>query len=93
MKFLAREKSTYLLGEMVKTDFLVWEIFFPWLKSHFPSISQTNMYFYSIGQNFLSGQKIFCQGRWTGHKTEFFVQTKNIMSTQKIFCPGRWTGH
>ena len=65
------------------------EKFCPWLKSHFPFISPANMYFFCLGQNFLSGQKlffpgqkIFCQGRWMGYKTEWQLQSL----FRKFFC-------
>ena len=45
-------------------DFLAMDKFFPWLKSHFPAILHANMYFFNIGKKYLSGQKIFCPGRW-----------------------------
>ena len=38
----------------MENDFLAMKKFCPWLKSHFPSISQANMYFFRLGQNFLS---------------------------------------
>ena len=40
-------------------DFLAMKKFCPWLKTHFPSISQANIYVFSIGKDFLFGQKIF----------------------------------
>ena len=59
-------------------------------KIHFPSISQANMYFFRIGKTFLSGQKIFCPGRWTGHKKSLqseknsSLDLKSITSFKKI---------
>ena len=43
--FCPRLKSSYLLGKRIENDFKLWRIFFPWLKSYFPSISQAKMYF------------------------------------------------
>ena len=56
-----------MLGKRIVNDFLAVGIFFLWLKGHFLSISKADMYFFSLGQNFLSGQKFFFPGRWTGH--------------------------
>ena len=47
----------YLLMTGMKTDFLAGEKFCPRLKSHFPSISQANMYFFSLGKNFFVRNK------------------------------------
>ena len=47
----------------MENDFLAMKKFCPWLKTHFLSISQANMYFFSIRKDFLSGQRIFCPGR------------------------------
>ena len=86
--FCPRLKSSYLLGKRIENYFKLWKIFFPWLKSYFPSISQAKMYFFSLGQNFLYGTKVILS------------RTKIILSGTKIFCPGqkilclgRWTGH
>ena len=49
----------YLLVKWMENDFLAMKKFCPWLKAHFPSISQANMYFFSIGKNFLSRQEIY----------------------------------
>ena len=46
---------------------------FLWLKSHFPSISQGNMYFYNLGQNFLSEQ---IDRALEGQKTHLFISDK-----------------
>ena len=37
-----------------------------WLKSHFLSISQANIYFFSLGKNFLSAQIYFVQADGRG---------------------------
>ena len=53
------------------------------------------MYFFSLGQNFLSGTKMFCLGQklfCPGQKL-FCPGQKTFCPGQKIFCPGRWTGH
>ena len=55
----------------MENDFLAMKEFCPWLDTHFPFISQANMYLSRIGKKFLSGQKTFCPGRWTGHKSAF----------------------
>ena len=69
------------------TDFLAMDKFFPWLKSHFPVISQANMYFFSIGKFFLTGQKIFCPGRQTGHQSSYIHKqsfVKKILKDTKL---------
>ena len=68
------------------TDILAMDKFFPWLKSHFPVISQANMYFFSIGKNFLSGQKIFCPGRWTGHKNGLMGTIAHFHFEKRLFA-------
>ena len=54
-----------------------------WLFSHEKILSMakksfsihftTNMYLFSVRKIFLSGTKIFCPGRWTGHKSLYLV--------------------
>ena len=46
--------AVYLLVKWMKNDFLDMKKFCTWLKIHFPSILQANMYFFSIGEKFLS---------------------------------------
>ena len=60
--FCPRLKSSYLLGKRIENYFKLWKTFFPWLKSYFPSISQAKMYFFSLGQSFLSGTKVILSG-------------------------------
>ena len=42
-------------------DFLAMKEFCPWLKTHFPSISQAKMYFFNIGKKFCPHKKYFVQ--------------------------------
>ena len=58
-EFCPRLKNSYLLGKRIENDLVAVEKLCPWLKSHFPIISQTNLYFFSLGQDFLSGTKFF----------------------------------
>ena len=43
---------------------------------------------FRLGQNFLSGTKMFCLGQKL-----FCLVQKIFCPGQKISCPGRWTGH
>ena len=45
----------------MENDFLAMKKFCPWPKTHFPSNSQANMYFFSKGKKFVLGQKYFVQ--------------------------------
>ena len=54
--------------------------YFPQQKSHFQSISQAIMYFFSLGQNLLSGTKLILSGKI------------NILSGKKITLSGQKDG-
>ena len=43
---------------------------------------------FNLGQNFLSGTKMFCLGQKL-----FCLGQKTFCLGQKMFCLGRWTGH
>ena len=79
-------KRTYLLVKWMENDFLATDKIFPTLKSHFPSISQAKMYFFSLGQfffvwdkNVLSRTKvIFVRDKnYFVRDKNYFVQDKN----------------
>ena len=70
----------------MKNDFLAMKKFFPWPKTHFPSISQANMYFFSSGKKFLSGQKIFVQADGQGIRLIY----KNLCSSSPLLLYGEW---
>ena len=54
--------------------FLAMEKTFSWLKSHFQSISQANMYFFSLGQNLLSVTKHILSETRTDGQTDVEVE-------------------
>ena len=70
-------KSTFLRVRWIGYEFLAMDKIFSWLKSHFPPISHANIYFFSLGKRFLSGQKMFCPGSCTGQKTQYSQQKSN----------------
>ena len=83
-KFCPRLRSAYLLMKWMENDFLATDKIFPTLKSHFQSISQANVYFFSLGQNFLSRTKLVLSGTkniLSGTK-DILSRTKNILSGQ-----------
>ena len=45
----------------MENEFLAMDKNFSWLKSHFPSISQANIYFFSLGKKFCLDKKYFVQ--------------------------------
>ena len=51
----------YLFVKWMENDLLAMKKFFPWLKTHFLSILQANMYFFSLGQNFCVDKKYFAR--------------------------------
>ena len=50
----------------MENEYLALDKIFSWLKSHFPSISQADMYFFSLWKKILSGQKSFVQADGPG---------------------------
>ena len=62
-KFCSTLKSSYLLGKRIENDILVVEKNCLRLKSHFPSISQVNICFFSGIQKFLPGTKMILSGQ------------------------------
>ena len=64
-KYFLSDKNVFpklkkdLLVKWMENDFLAMKKFCPLLKTHFPSIAQANMYFFSIKKNFV-WTKIFC---------------------------------
>ena len=62
-KIFPKLKSTCIFSREMNGKFC------PWLKTHFPSNPQANIFFFSLGKKLLSGQKIFCPGRWIGHQS------------------------
>ena len=77
-------KSIYLHVKWMENDFLAMKKCCPWLNNSF-SIHFTGkyMYFFSIGKNFLSGQKIFFQGRMLSN-AEIMTNALNAGQTKKI---------
>ena len=57
-KYFLSDKNVF---PKLKKDLLV-----KWMENDF--LAMKKLYFFSIGKKLLSGQKIFCPGRWTGHK-------------------------
>ena len=67
---------------MIEKDFFAVEKNFIAKKS----FSQANVNFFSLGQNFLAGQKIFCPGRWTRHR--FLIFGKKLALQSEILDKG-----
>ena len=74
--FCPRLKSSYLLGEMIENDFRLWN-FFSIAKKLFSIHFTSKNVLFSLGQNFLSGTKMFCVGQ------------KLFCPGQKTFCLGQ----
>ena len=62
----------------MENGFLAMKKFCPWLKTQFPSISQANMYFFSIGKNFFVRTRNILSRQTDGALV--------IIHSQAIFC-------
>ena len=67
-------KKYILHVKWMENEFLAKEKIFSWLKSYFPSISQANIYFLSLGKKILYGQKIMmCLISYLGQSREKII--------------------
>ena len=87
-KKLSKDK----IGKRIENDFLAAKKIDSWLKNHFPTISKANLYFFSLGQNFLPGTKIFClghkiccPGRREGHTFLWVIGNGGMVNTHRVF--------
>ena len=64
-KIFPRLKNSHLLVKWMENDFLAMDKIFSTAKKSFPILFPCRYETFSLGQNFLSTQKIFCPGRWT----------------------------
>ena len=82
----------------MKNDFLAMAKIYSWLKSHFPSISQAKIYFFSLGKKFIQAKSILSRqmdgALWSlfrAKKTFFMMIAKSYLSLELLqYC---WLNH